>query len=167
MPLRLRSEHSVGAMSIHSPNSHFFPKEYQKENKIPTPSHRHAAPSAPWPWINIHDSKFGLFIFRHCFITYCTFQVWTPCNLPLALPQYPLFVITRTVVGVGRAILNHAFQTGRRTKYHEVRYLTRSQIIAVKIRVLYTVPISALTGFSKMLTQSSPRMTIVTLPGIR
>lgn len=42
-------------MSIHSPTSHYFPKVYQKENQIPTPSHRHAAPSAPWPWINIHD----------------------------------------------------------------------------------------------------------------
>lgn len=25
------------------------------EKRLPNPSHRHAAPSAPWPWIDIHD----------------------------------------------------------------------------------------------------------------
>lgn len=44
-------------MPIHSATNgghgHFFPRQSQKENKIP---HRHAAPSAPWPWINIHDT---------------------------------------------------------------------------------------------------------------
>lgn len=30
-----------------------FPRQHQKEKKTP---HRHAAPSAPWPWINIHDT---------------------------------------------------------------------------------------------------------------
>ena len=30
---------------------------YQEKSKLPVPSHRHAAPSAPWPWINIHDGE--------------------------------------------------------------------------------------------------------------
>ncbi|KAF8236168.1 hypothetical protein L208DRAFT_1253151 [Tricholoma matsutake] len=41
-------------MSVRSNSTgHFFPREYQNESKVP---HRHAAPSAPWPWINIHDT---------------------------------------------------------------------------------------------------------------
>ena len=26
-------------------------------NHLPPPSHRHAAPSAPWPWVDIQDGK--------------------------------------------------------------------------------------------------------------
>jgi len=37
----------------HRPN---YTKSLEEDkNRLPTPSHRHAAPSAPWPWINIHD----------------------------------------------------------------------------------------------------------------
>ncbi|KAK7441987.1 hypothetical protein VKT23_016265 [Stygiomarasmius scandens] len=32
-------------------NSSVAKKQYTR----PPPSHRHAAPSAPWPWINLHD----------------------------------------------------------------------------------------------------------------
>ncbi|KAG5639754.1 hypothetical protein H0H81_000034 [Sphagnurus paluster] len=33
-----------------------YTKTFEEEKKrLPTPSHRHAAPSAPWPWIDIHD----------------------------------------------------------------------------------------------------------------
>ncbi|KAH0578500.1 hypothetical protein H2248_003642 [Termitomyces sp. 'cryptogamus'] len=38
----------------HRPN---YTKEFEEEKKrLPTPSHRHAAPSAPWPWVDIHDN---------------------------------------------------------------------------------------------------------------
>ncbi|KAG6889950.1 hypothetical protein C0995_013477 [Termitomyces sp. Mi166 len=38
-----------------------FTKEFEEEKKrLPTPSHRHAAPSAPWPWVDIHDGVFVL-----------------------------------------------------------------------------------------------------------
>ena len=32
-------------------------KQSSKEdlNRVPHPSHRHAAPSAPWPWIDLED----------------------------------------------------------------------------------------------------------------
>ncbi|KAG6895827.1 hypothetical protein C0992_012272, partial [Termitomyces sp. T32_za158] len=37
----------------HRPN---YTKEFEEEKKrLPIPSHRHAAPSAPWPWVDIHD----------------------------------------------------------------------------------------------------------------
>lgn len=62
----LPSGATLSTMSIHSPTSHYFPKVYQKENQIPTPSHRHAAPSAPWPWINIHDGELQDACVSHC-----------------------------------------------------------------------------------------------------
>ncbi|KAF8062242.1 hypothetical protein FPV67DRAFT_1563640 [Lyophyllum atratum] len=42
-------------MSIltHRPN---WTKDFEEDkHRLPTPSHRHSAPSAPWPWIDIHD----------------------------------------------------------------------------------------------------------------
>ena len=33
-------------------------------DQVPHPSHRHAAPSAPWPWIDIED---GLFFWLHVY----------------------------------------------------------------------------------------------------
>ncbi|GLB39824.1 putative corA-like Mg2+ transporter protein [Lyophyllum shimeji] len=37
----------------HRPN---YTKALEEDkNRLPTPSHRHSAPSAPWPWIDIHD----------------------------------------------------------------------------------------------------------------
>ncbi|KAG6829590.1 hypothetical protein H0H87_010739 [Tephrocybe sp. NHM501043] len=42
-----------GLVRRHRPN---YTKALEEEKKrLPTPSHRHAAPSAPWPWIDIHD----------------------------------------------------------------------------------------------------------------
>jgi len=32
-----------------------YTKHLQDKKRLPVPSHRHAAPSAPWPWIDIHD----------------------------------------------------------------------------------------------------------------
>jgi len=32
-----------------------YTKELEEKQRLPIPSHRHAAPSAPWPWIDIHD----------------------------------------------------------------------------------------------------------------
>ncbi|KAF5343049.1 hypothetical protein D9758_011150 [Tetrapyrgos nigripes] len=34
-----------------------FPRYLKNKYARPLPSHRHAAPSAPWPWINLHDGK--------------------------------------------------------------------------------------------------------------
>ena len=33
-------------------------------NRIAPPSHRHAAPSAPWPWVDIGDGEQGAFLYR-------------------------------------------------------------------------------------------------------
>jgi len=30
-------------------------KEPRDDNSVPHPSHRHAAPSAPWPWVDLED----------------------------------------------------------------------------------------------------------------
>ena len=73
--------------SIHNPTGHFFPKVYQKENKIPTPSHRHAAPSAPWPWINTHDGELNAF-FLHS-IAFITCLAVDPVQLESRLPPVP------------------------------------------------------------------------------
>ncbi|TFK31450.1 hypothetical protein BDQ12DRAFT_694126 [Crucibulum laeve] len=36
--------------------SRLYPKQFEDNaNRIPPPSHRHAAPSAPWPWVDIED----------------------------------------------------------------------------------------------------------------
>jgi hypothetical protein len=94
----------------------FFPRQFQKENKIP---HRHAAPSAPWPWINIHDSKSRppalptLDLMSHLihFLTTAVDQVQLASELP---PVPPL--CDRLVVDVGKVTPNRAFQIGRRTK---------------------------------------------------
>ena len=31
----------------------------EKLDRVPHPSHRHAAPSAPWPWIDLDDGWFS------------------------------------------------------------------------------------------------------------
>ncbi|KAF8809596.1 hypothetical protein BYT27DRAFT_7135830 [Phlegmacium glaucopus] len=38
-------------------NLHIIEKEASKDdsNRVPHPSHRHAAPSAPWPWVDLDD----------------------------------------------------------------------------------------------------------------
>ncbi|KAG6840305.1 hypothetical protein C0991_007630 [Blastosporella zonata] len=42
-----------GLTRRHRPN---YTKELEEDkNRLPIPSHRHSAPSAPWPWIDIHD----------------------------------------------------------------------------------------------------------------
>ncbi|KAG5644686.1 hypothetical protein DXG03_007986 [Asterophora parasitica] len=41
--------------SIHRLYRPNFTKDFEAKKQLPTPSHRHAAPSAPWPWIDIHD----------------------------------------------------------------------------------------------------------------
>lgn len=28
-----------------------------RSNRVPLPSHRHASPSAPWPWVDIEDGE--------------------------------------------------------------------------------------------------------------
>jgi hypothetical protein len=43
--------HSLSATGT---GSHLFSKPYRGEAKV---THRHAAPSAPWPWIDIHDRE--------------------------------------------------------------------------------------------------------------
>ena len=59
LPLRddaasMRSRRSArSARSAHSVRKD--PKE--DKGKIPHPSHRHAAPSAPWPWVDLEDGK--------------------------------------------------------------------------------------------------------------
>ena len=30
-------------------------KDTKDDNRVPHPSHRHAAPSAPWPWVDLED----------------------------------------------------------------------------------------------------------------
>lgn len=45
-------------------------RKYQEiTNRIAAPSHRHAAPSAPWPWVDIQDDgeskKFTMYSFFH------------------------------------------------------------------------------------------------------
>ncbi|RDB19710.1 hypothetical protein Hypma_013163 [Hypsizygus marmoreus] len=45
-------------MSVHSHHPPSYTKtlrDSEDKKRIPAPSHRHAAPSAPWPWIDIHD----------------------------------------------------------------------------------------------------------------
>lgn len=45
-----------GLRRKHRPN---YTKAFEEEKKrLPIPSHRHAAPSAPWPWVDIHDGLF-------------------------------------------------------------------------------------------------------------
>ena len=39
-------------------------QENLRLNRVPHPSHRHAAPSAPWPWVDIGD---GLFFWLHLY----------------------------------------------------------------------------------------------------
>ena len=39
-------------------------------NRVPHPSHRHAAPSAPWPWIDLAD---GLFFFGYTCLRHQSF----------------------------------------------------------------------------------------------
>ncbi len=33
-------------------------KTAELQNRVPIPSHRHAAPSGPWPWIDLEDSTY-------------------------------------------------------------------------------------------------------------
>jgi hypothetical protein len=32
-----------------------------EDNRVPIPSHRHASPSAPWPWVDLDDGKSSQF----------------------------------------------------------------------------------------------------------
>jgi hypothetical protein len=49
--IRNRSRASVHSRASLTANS------AQDPNRIAPPSHRHAAPSAPWPWVDIGDGK--------------------------------------------------------------------------------------------------------------
>ena len=40
-----------------SMDNRFPPSQHQKATNILVPRHRHAAPSAPWPWIDIYDRE--------------------------------------------------------------------------------------------------------------
>jgi len=31
--------------------------DLRDEKRVPVPSHRHASPSAPWPWVDLDDGK--------------------------------------------------------------------------------------------------------------
>jgi hypothetical protein len=47
------------AASMRSKRSAYSVRKDPKEDKerIPHPSHRHASPSAPWPWVDIEDGE--------------------------------------------------------------------------------------------------------------
>jgi hypothetical protein len=32
-------------------------KNTKDDKRVPVPSHRHASPSAPWPWVDLDDGK--------------------------------------------------------------------------------------------------------------
>jgi hypothetical protein len=32
-------------------------EESNDDKRVPIPSHRHASPSAPWPWVDLDDGK--------------------------------------------------------------------------------------------------------------
>ena len=60
-------------------------------NRVPHPSHRHAAPSAPWPWIDLED---GVFFkknkcFRHHDYTYKKFTAVDAKQLECVAPPIP------------------------------------------------------------------------------
>jgi len=42
----------MSASSFHQSDEKQIPSDH---DRIPPPSHRHAAPSAPWPWVDIED----------------------------------------------------------------------------------------------------------------
>lgn len=73
---------------MHNPTTYFYTKKRQKEKRIPAPSHRHAAPSAPWPWIDIHN---GMCRFFFTITTYHTASLPAvdPVQLASGLPPVP------------------------------------------------------------------------------
>ena len=32
-------------------------RDTKDDKRVPVPSHRHASPSAPWPWVDLDDGK--------------------------------------------------------------------------------------------------------------
>ena len=67
LPLRndaasMRSRRS--ARSAHSARKD--PKE--DKSKIPHPSHRHASPSAPWPWVDLEDGDSSSYYIQGYFL---------------------------------------------------------------------------------------------------
>ena len=53
LPLRNDAASMRSKRSVHSVRKD--PKE--DKDRIPHPSHRHASPSAPWPWVDLEDGE--------------------------------------------------------------------------------------------------------------
>lgn len=60
----------------------------EDKNRVPAPSHRHAAPSAPWPWVDIQDGQLLLMLTIHHIIIIPLPEV-DPVQLASPLPPVP------------------------------------------------------------------------------
>lgn len=87
-------------------------KFQEMSNRIAPPSHRHAAPSAPWPWVDIQDDGEPK-------ILYGVFLLLKTCGKKLIvgssrLRDHPslLHVTIKPVITVGKSTRNHYSPTG-------------------------------------------------------
>ena len=109
-------------------------------NRTGPPSHRHAAPSAPWPWIDIQDDG-------ECLIFNCVFlfhlriyakklivRSWRPRNF-LSL----LNVTIEAVMTVGESIHNRCFPIGLLLKSRKAKLAKPSTIIHAMSIALFTM----------------------------
>jgi hypothetical protein len=68
-------------------------KRFEVDNKrVPAPSHRHAAPSAPWPWVDIQDGQSCMTTGPHDILLVLFFLSYLevdPVQLASPLPPVP------------------------------------------------------------------------------
>jgi hypothetical protein len=75
----------MSVSSFHQFDEKQIPSDH---DRIPPPSHRHAAPSAPWPWVDIEDGACSTE--RYSTITLMTFLAEVdPVQLECPLPPIP------------------------------------------------------------------------------
>ena len=102
--------------SLHLHES-FFEEEYKRPA---APSHRHAAPSAPWPWIDIDDGAKDISSPIHSSISTdqntLILQKSTLYSFPLPYHRSRSHASMSRAPGVGATILNRYTRTGRPTK---------------------------------------------------
>ena len=111
-PSKLEALHShrTDYSAIHMAHSRRF---QEISNRIAPPSHRHAAPSAPWPWVDIQDdSKYPKTCNVIIFSSQISAKKLIVGNLRPRSPTPLLHVIIMPVITVGRIIRNHYSPTG-------------------------------------------------------
>lgn len=94
-------------------------------NRVPKPSHRHAAPFAPWPWIDLAD---GLFFWLHVSWLLITNNMMSSqksipnsSNALHLLSQYNVTIALKDAIVAGRGIHNLVFQIGPKSRSKKPR----------------------------------------------